>query len=118
QTYVLPPIANAPIGPSAAVADVRGYGATMYVGTHRPFGVREQVAKTLGLPEKKVRVIPQITSGTYGRNSHADAAIEAAILSKGSGRPALLQWTREEVLAWQPSPHEPVRGVSAGLAAG
>jgi CO/xanthine dehydrogenase Mo-binding subunit len=117
QTYVLPPIANAPIGPSVAVADVRGYGATMYVGTHRPFGVREQVAKTLGLPEKKVRVLPQITSGTYGRNSHADAAIEAAILSKGSGRPVLLQWTREEEFAWSPSRPEAVLEVAAGLGA-
>ena len=115
QTYVLPPIASAPIGPSAAVADVRGYGATMYVGTQRPFGVREQVAKTLGLPEKKVRVLPQITSGTYGRNSAADAAIEAAILSKGSGRPVLLQWTREEEFAWSPSRPEAVLEISAGL---
>jgi len=112
---VLPPIANAPIGPSAAVADVRADGATMYVGTHRPFGVREQVAKTIGLPEKKVRVLPQITSGTYGRNSHADAAIEAAILSKGSGRPVLLQWTREEEFAWSPSRPEAVLEISAGL---
>ncbi len=115
QTYVLPPISSAPIGPSAAVADVRGYGATMYVGTHRPFGVREQIAKTLGLPEKKVRVLPQVTSGTYGRNSSADAAIEAAILSKGSGRPVLLQWTREEEFAWSPSRPEAVLEISAGL---
>jgi CO/xanthine dehydrogenase Mo-binding subunit len=115
QTYVLPPIACAPIGPSAAVADVRGYGATMYVGTHRPFGVREQVAKTLGLPEKKVRVLPQITSGTYGRNSAADAAIEAAILSKGARRPVLLQWTREEEFAWSPSRPEAVLEIAAGL---
>ena len=117
QTYVLPPIANAPIGPSAAVADVRADGATMYVGTHRPFGVREQVAKTVGLPEKKVRVLPQITSGSYGRNSHADAAIEAAILSKGSGRPVLLQWTREEEFAWSPSRPEAVLEITAGLGA-
>src|SRR5437870_6410690 len=48
RTYVLPPIANAPIGPSAAVADVRDGEATLYVGTHRPFGVREQVAKAIG----------------------------------------------------------------------
>jgi len=115
QTYVLPPIANAPIGPSAAVADVRGYGATMYVGTHRPFGVREQIAKTLGLPEKKVRVLPVNTSGTYGRNSHPDAAIEAAILSKGAGRPVLLQWTREEEFAWSPSRPEAVLEIAAGL---
>jgi nicotinate dehydrogenase subunit B len=117
QTYVLPPIANAPIGPSAAVADVRGYGATMYVGTHRPFDVREQVAKTLALPEKKVRVLPQMTSGTYGRNSHSDAAIEAAILSKGSRRPVLLQWTREEEFAWSPSRPEAVLEIAAGLGA-
>jgi CO/xanthine dehydrogenase Mo-binding subunit len=117
RTYVLPPIANAPIGPSAAVADVRPDGATMYVGTHRPFGVREQVAKVVGLSEDKVRVIPQITSGTYGRNSHADAAIEAAILSKAAGRPVLLQWTREEEFAWAPSRPEAVLEVSAALGA-
>jgi CO/xanthine dehydrogenase Mo-binding subunit len=117
RTYVLPPIANAPIGPSAAVADVRPDGATMYVGTHRPFGVREQVAKAVGLPEDKVRVIPQITSGTYGRNSHADAALEAAILSKAAGRPVLLQWTREEEFVWAPSRPEAVLEVSAGLGA-
>jgi len=115
QTYVLPPISTAPIGPSVAVADVRGDGATMYVGTHRPFGVRQQIAKTLGLAEQKVRVVPQTTSGTYGRNSSADAAIEAAILSKGAGRPVLLQWTREEEFAWSPSRPEAVLEVSAGL---
>jgi nicotinate dehydrogenase subunit B len=115
QTYVLPPIASAPIGPSAAVADIRSDGATMYVGTQRPFGVREQVAKTVGLPEKEVRVLPQITSGTYGRNSAADAAVEAAILSKGSSRPVLLQWTREEEFAWSPSRPEAVLEVMAGL---
>src|SRR2546428_3945903 len=87
----------------------------MYVGAHRPFGVREQVAKTGGLPEGKVRVLPQITSGSYGRNSHADAAIEAAILSKGAGRPVLLQWTRGEEFAWSPSRPEALLEVTAGL---
>jgi nicotinate dehydrogenase subunit B len=115
ETYVLPPIANAPIGPSAAVADVKDDAATLYVGTHRPFGVREQVANAIGLPERSVRVLPQLTSGTYGRNSHGDAAIEAAILSRGAGRPVLLQWTREEEFAWSPSRPEAVLEVTAGL---
>jgi len=115
RTYVLPPIANAPIGPSAAVADVRADGATLYVGTHRPFGIRDQVAKTIGLAPELVRVIPVITSGTYGRNSQGDATIEAAILSKGAGRPVLLQWTREEEFAWSPSRPEAVLELSAGL---
>jgi len=115
RTYVLPPIANAPIGPSAAVADVRADGATVYVGTHRPFGIREQVAKTIGLETASVRVVPLITSGTYGRNSQGDATLEAAILSKGARRPVLLQWTREEEFAWSPSRPEAVLEVSAGL---
>src|SRR5437016_2039086 len=115
RTYVLPAIANAPIGPSAAVADVRADGATVYVGTHRPFGVRDQVAKAIGLAPERVRVIPMITSGTYGRNSQGDATIEAAILSKGAGRPVLLQWTREEEFAWSPSRPEAVLEVRAGL---
>src|SRR2546428_103652 len=108
RTYALPPIANAPIGPSAAVPAVRDGEATIYVGTHRPFGVREQVAKAIGLTVERVRVLPQLTSGSYGRNSHGDAAVEAAILSKGAGRPVLIQWTREEEFAWSPSRPEAV----------
>jgi nicotinate dehydrogenase subunit B len=115
RTYTLPAIASAPIGPSAAVADVRPDGATLYVGTHRPFGIREEAASAIGLPPKKVRVLPQMTSGTYGRNSHGDAAIEAAILSKGAGRPVLVQWTREEEFAWAPARPEALLEVAAGL---
>ena len=38
--YTLPSIANAPIGPSAAVADVTAGDATIYGATHRPFDLR------------------------------------------------------------------------------
>ena len=44
-----------------------------------------------------------LPSGTYGRNSLSDAAIEAARLSKGCGRPVLLQWSREEEFAHGPA---------------
>jgi CO/xanthine dehydrogenase Mo-binding subunit len=101
--YTLPPISNAPIGPSAAVADVRADGATIYAGTQRPFGLREQIAGMLGLEEKRVRVLPQMPSGTYGRNSSGDASVEAAILSKHAGRPVHLQWTRAEEFAFAPN---------------
>jgi nicotinate dehydrogenase subunit B len=101
--YTLPPISNAPIGPSAAVADVRADRATIYAGTQRPFGLREQVAEVLGLDEKSVRVLPQMPSGTYGRNSSADAPVEAAILSKHAGRPVNVQWTRAEEFAYAPN---------------
>jgi len=101
--YTLPPISNAPIGPSAAVADVRPDGATIYAGTQRPFGLRDQIAQLLGLEEKQVRILPQMPSGTYGRNSSADAPIEAAILSKHARRPVHVQWTRAEEFAFAPN---------------
>jgi len=101
--YTLPPISNAPIGPSAAVADVGADRATIYAGTQRPFGLREQIAGMLGLEEKSVRVLPQMPSGSYGRNSSADAPVEAAILSKHARRPVHLQWTRAEEFAFSPN---------------
>lgn len=116
-TYSLPPISNAPIGPSAAVADVRADGATIYAGTQRPFGLRDEVARSIGLDPAKVRVIPQMPSGTYGRNSSGDAPVEAAIISKHAGRPVLLQWTRSEEFAFAPSRPEAFLEVAAGLEA-
>ena len=114
-TYTCPPIANAPIGPSAAVGDVRADGATVYVNTHRPFGTRQALASRLGLGEEKVRVIPTMGSGTYGRSSQADAAFEAAILSKHAGRPVLVQWTRAEEFVLSPSRPEAVLEVAAAI---
>ncbi len=114
-TYTLPSIANAPIGPSAAVADVREDGAVIYAATHRPFGLREAAAKRLGIPAERVRFIPQMSSGTYGRSSSFDAPMEAAVLSKAVRRPVLLQWSRAEEFAFSPSRPEAVLEVSAGL---
>jgi len=114
-TFTLPPIANAPIGPSAAVGDVRADGATIHVNTHRPFGLRDAIAERLGLDAERVRVAPPMGSGTYGRSSQADAAVEAAILSKHAGRPVLLQWTRAEEFAFSPSRPEAVLEVAAAL---
>lgn len=116
-SYSLPYVSNAPIGPSAAVADVGPDGATLYVGTHRPFGIRAQVAAALGLAEDRVRIMPQLTSGTYGRNSIGDAALEAARLSRGAGRPVLVQWSREDEFALSPVRPAAYMEVVAGLSA-
>ncbi|MDP9264577.1 MAG: molybdopterin-dependent oxidoreductase [Chloroflexota bacterium] len=114
-TYVLPPISNAPIGPSAAVADVRADAATVYAATHRPFGLRDAAAQMLGVPPERVRFIAQMSSGTYGRSSSYDAPLEAVVLSKHAGRPVHVQWTRAEEFAFSPSRPEAVLEVAAGL---
>src|SRR5207247_4173487 len=117
-TYTLPSIASASIGPSAAVVDVHRDGATIYAGTHRPFGLRDAVAGRVGLPQDRVRVMPQMSSGTYGRSSAPDVSVEAAVLSKHARRPVLVQWSRAEEFAYSPSRPEAVLEVTAGLDAG
>ena len=114
-TYTLPSIASASIGPSAAVVDVRPDGATVYAGTHRPFGLRDAVAGSVGLSKESVRVMPQMSSGTYGRSSAPDVSVEAAVLSKHARRPVLVQWSRAEEFAYSPSRPEAVLEVTAGL---
>ena len=98
--YTLPYLANAPIGPSGAVADVRPDRATIYSGSQRPFGLRSEIARLLRLDESRVQVVPSRSSGTYGRNNNDDAPAEAARLSRAVGRPVLVQWTREDEFAY------------------
>ena len=59
-------------------------------------GTREDVAKTLGIPEDNVTVNVTLLGGGFGRKSKCDFAIEAALLSKALGAPVKVQWTRED----------------------
>jgi CO/xanthine dehydrogenase Mo-binding subunit len=104
--YFIPHIAHAPIGPSAAVADVRPDGVDLYVSTQRPFGLREEVAELLARPLEQVHVHPQAMSGTFGRANRHDVAFEAARLSRAMERPVLVQWTRPE--EFQLAPQRPM----------
>lgn len=104
--YHVPHISHAAIGPSAAVADVRPSRVDLYVATQRPFGLREEVSRLLGIPLQSIHVHPQAMGGMFGRGGMNDAAIEAVRLSRGAGRPVLLQWTRAE--EFRLSPHRPL----------
>jgi len=113
--YSIAYISNAPIGPSAAVADVREDSATIHTASQTPFGTRRLVAQLLDLPEEQVHVIPRRSSGTYGRNGHDDAPLEAARLSRAVKRPVLVQWTREEEFAYGSNRPEARIESAAGL---
>ena len=117
--YHLPHISHALIGPSAAVADVRGHvndnSVHLYVSTQRPFGLRDEVADLLQLPSEQVHVHPQVMGGMYGRGNMNDAPLDAVRLSRAVGRPVLVQWTRTD--EFRLSPHRPIldADISAAL---
>lgn len=98
-TYTVAYIAHAPLEPRAAVAKWDNGKLTVWTGTQRPFGVRQELAEAFSLPESRVRVIVPDTGSGYGGKHTGEAAIEAARLAKEAGKPVKLVWTREDEFA-------------------
>lgn len=94
--YYLPHFAHVSMEPPVAVADVKDGKAEIWAPVQSPGGTREDVAKTLGIPEDNVTVNVTLLGGGFGRKSKCDFAIEAALLSKALGAPVKVQWTRED----------------------
>ena len=100
ERYTVQYIAHAPLEPRAAVAEWNDGKLTVWTGTQRPFGVRQELAEHFAIPESQVRVIhPDMGSG-YGGKHSGDAAVEAAVLAKAVGKPVKLVWTRREEFTW------------------
>ncbi|MDE3186243.1 MAG: xanthine dehydrogenase family protein molybdopterin-binding subunit [Acidobacteriota bacterium] len=98
--YTVAYIAHAPLEPRAAVATWADGRLTVWTGTQRPFGVRDELVQAFHLPAAQVRVIhPDMGSG-YGGKHTGEAAIEAARLSKAAGKPVKVIWTRQEEFTW------------------
>lgn len=94
--YYLPHLAHVAMEPPVAVADVKGDKAEIWAPVQSAGGTREDVAKTLGIPEANVTVNVTLLGGGFGRKSKCDFALEAALLSKELGAPVKVQWTRED----------------------
>lgn len=115
RTYVWPYQMHASIGPSCAVADVRGDGATVWSGTQNPYPLRADISLLLGLPEEAIEIIRHEAAGCYGRNCADDVAADAALLSRAVGRPVRVQLTREQEHAWEPKGAAQLMEIRGGL---
>ncbi|MGA2691474.1 MAG: molybdopterin cofactor-binding domain-containing protein [Opitutaceae bacterium] len=96
QTYLGGYVAHAAMETHAALASVEGGRATVWASTQNPFGAREEIAQALGVPIPSVRVITPFVGGGFGGKSFNLQAVEAALLSKATGRPVQVMWSREE----------------------
>ena len=99
-TYTTAYIAHVPLETRAAVAEWRGHRVTVWVGTQVPFGVRAELAASLGIDEGDVRVIVPPTGSGFGGKHRGDVAIEAARLARATGRAVKVHWNRAEELQW------------------
>src|SRR4029453_4560701 len=113
-TYEVAYIAHAPLEPRAAVAQWIDGKLTVWTGTQRPFGVREELAELFRIPTDKVRVQVPDTGSAYGGKHQGDAAVEAARLAKAAGQPVKGVRAREEEFTWAYSRPAGVIEVSSG----
>ena len=117
-SYTFAYIAHAPLEPRAAVGQWTDGKLTVWMGTQRPFAVRDDLADIFHVLEKNVRVIVPDTGSAYGGKHTSDAGLEAARLARAAGgRPVKLVWTREEEFTWAYFRPAGVIDVKSGIAA-
>jgi isoquinoline 1-oxidoreductase beta subunit len=85
-----------PLETNCAIADVRPDRAEIWSSLKTPVWAQEQIALNLGLPVGSVRVHVTEGGGSFGRHLFADAAFEAAAISRAIGKPVKLLWHRTD----------------------
>jgi isoquinoline 1-oxidoreductase len=100
RTYTAAYIAHAPLETRVALAEWEADRLTVWTATQRPFGVRQELAAELDVPEKDVRVIVPDAGGGYGGKHSGEVAVEAARLARVVGAPVKVRWSREEEFTW------------------
>ncbi len=113
--YVWPYHLHASIGPSCAVADVKGDQIQVWTGSQNPHDVRKDIATLTGMAADQINVTRLEASGCYGRNCADDVASDAVLLSQAVGRPVRVQLMREQEAAWEPKGTGQLIRVRGGL---
>jgi nicotinate dehydrogenase subunit B len=113
--YEWPFQSHAPMAAACGVADVRDGEATVWSGGQKPHFARDGIAKMLGVPEEKVKVISMTGPGSYGRNDSDDATMDAVMLSKAAGKPVRVQGMRYEGHGWDPKAPASIHTCRAAL---
>ena len=70
---------------------------TVWTSTQGHFGIREQVAKVVGVPVSKIKVIPMEIGGGFGGKTIIYVEPVAAVLSRKTGQPVKITMSRTEV---------------------
>ena len=82
RRYTTAYLAHVPLETRCAIASWDGDRVTVWTGTQRPFGVREQIANELDIAPANVRVIVPPTGSGYGGKHSGEAAVEAVRLAR------------------------------------
>ncbi|MEC7597109.1 MAG: molybdopterin cofactor-binding domain-containing protein, partial [Planctomycetota bacterium] len=102
--YSVPHLSHAPMETTCAVAnvttDATGKVTACHVlaATQNPQAVQQAVGPVMGMAPADVLVNVTLLGSGFGRKSKPDYCVEAAVLSRETGRPVHVTWTREDDL--------------------
>ncbi len=94
--YYAPMLAHAAMEPPAALAAYRDGKVEAWVPTQSPQVAQDAIAAAVGVKKEDVTVHVTLLGGAFGRKSFPDFAVEAAVLSKKTGKPVKVVWSRED----------------------
>ena len=101
-----------------SVCQWEGDTLTVYISTQFIWGVREEVAQELGLPEDKVRVVCDYMGGGFGaKNGPDEHTFIGAELARRTGRPVRCALSRREENLAAGNRHATVQRLTAGARA-
>ncbi|MBC3873578.1 xanthine dehydrogenase family protein molybdopterin-binding subunit [Undibacterium flavidum] len=94
--YHFPFLAHATMEPMTATAHVTETHAELWLPTQTQSATRDYLANALGLAIEQITIHTTFAGGGFGRREEFDFALQAATLSRISGKPVKLIWSREE----------------------
>ena len=97
-TFTTPLETHNAMEPHATIAQWDGDQLTLYDATQYVYGVKGFVAKTLGIPADKVRVISKFVGGAFGSKGSAwSHVVLAAMAAREFGRPVKVVLSRRQM---------------------
>ncbi|MEM7360462.1 MAG: molybdopterin cofactor-binding domain-containing protein [Pseudomonadota bacterium] len=111
RDYRLPLVSHAQLEPQNCIAHVTEEKCVIIGPTQSPGGASVQAAKVTGFDRTEIEIHYTRLGGGFGRRLTSDHVAEAVTISKVSGYPVKLIWTREDDLAhdfYRPMGHHQV----------
>lgn len=94
--YEVPYLAHATMEPMNCTAHVRPDGCDVWVPTQAQGPAQQTAARVAGVPPDTVRIHTTFLGGGFGRRAEQDFVAEAVQISKATGSPVKVVWTRED----------------------